>query len=141
MSSSRPGRLEKESAHRLEPPVGAGSVAPRGRIGADGVGVNLRFFRRSHECFSDWQKKELKQFALRVEKMARLTEAQAMSDNYGHAHRGDNAATADLLPRGISGDTPVYSMRVTRKARVHGFFSGGDFYLIALDRNHRVLPS
>ena len=50
------------------------------------------------------------------------------------------------LPRpafadGISEDVAWFGLRVTQKARVHGFRAGAAFFLVFLDRNHDAFPA
>jgi hypothetical protein len=98
--------------------------------------VNLKYFQKSHECFSDWQTKELKGFSSWVEKVSGKTEQQMTAVTQTcHAHKGKTKP----LPTSVSPDVKMYSMDVGAKGRVHGFFVSGDFYLVWLDRAHRVL--
>lgn len=102
----------------------------------DCVHVNLRYFQPKQECFSDWQIKELKQFSQWVKKMSDRAVADVQGDTQlCHAHVGKMKA----LPDEISRDAQIYSLKVTGKARVHGFFFGNNFFLIWLDRNHKIL--
>jgi hypothetical protein len=98
--------------------------------------VNLKYFQKSHECFSVWQLKELKAFSNWVEKVSERTEQQITSTTMTcHAHKGKPKA----LPASVSPEFKMYSMDVGPKARVHGFFAAGDFYLVWLDREHSIL--
>jgi len=102
----------------------------------DKVAVNLRYFERSFECLSDWQKQELKELSGWVNKMAAKTEAQITSSTRTcHAHVG----RPRKLPATVSPEVKMYSLVVAPKARVHGFFSSGNFFLVWLDRTHKVL--
>lgn len=99
------------------------------------IGVNLRYFQKSHECFSTWVKDDLKAFSGWVEKMAARTEAQITSTTLTcHAHVGKTKAP----PAGVSPDVKMYGLDVGAKARVHGFFLGSQFYLVWLDRTHAI---
>lgn len=101
-------------------------------------GVNLKYFQKSHECFSKWQGKDLKEFSGWVGKVADRSEAQITSTTLTcHAHKGK----AKTLPSSVSPEVKMYSLDVGAKARVHGFFSSGDFYLVWLDREHQILKS
>lgn len=99
--------------------------------------VNLRYFHRSNECFSKWQPKELNAFSGFVEKMASKTESQITSVTQTcHAHKG---TTSKRLPAAVSKDIRMYSLDVGPKGRVHGFFSGGTFFLVWMDRAGKIL--
>jgi hypothetical protein len=100
------------------------------------VHVNLRYFEKKYECFSKWQKPELKAFSSWLGKMSNSTPSQVTSTtNTCHAHRGKTKP----LPISISKEVQMYSFDVAKKARVHGFFTGNDLFLVWLDRNHEVL--
>lgn len=115
------------------PVVGASSETRRGKRYCS---VNLRYFQRSHECFSKWQHKELRAFSGFVEKMSQRTEADVTSVTQTcHAHKG----TAKKLPSDVSPDVKMYSLDVGPKGRVHGFFMEGAFFLVWLDREGSVL--
>ena len=97
--------------------------------------VSLRYLDSSHECLSKWQQKELKAFSAWVTKMCKSTEAdiRKVTSNC-HAHEGKQKA----LPSQVSPDVKMFSLRVTQKARAHGFFAEGSFYLVWLDRGHKL---
>jgi hypothetical protein len=100
--------------------------------------VNLKYFQKSHECFSSWQQRELKDFSNWVAKVSTKTEQQITSVTQTcHAHRGKPKA----FPQSISPDVKMYSMDVGAKTRVHGFFASGNFYLVWLDRAHAILKT
>lgn len=101
------------------------------------VGVNLRYYQRSHECLSDWQRKELASLSSFFEKMASKTVAQVTSVTQTcHSHLG---RASKKLPAEVSMDVKMYSLDVTSGGRVHGFFSGDSFFLVWLDRRGAVL--
>ena len=54
-----------------------------------------------------------------------------------HAHKGDPKP----LPWEISEDVKMYCIDVGPKERVHGFFEANNFYLVWLDREHKILKS
>jgi len=41
----------------------------------------------------------------------------------------------------ISPDLGFFELRVTQKARVHGFRSANAFFLVFLDKDHAICPS
>ncbi len=102
------------------------------------IGVNLRYFQKSHECFSAWIKEDLKAFSGWIEKMAARTESQITSTTKTcHAHKGKTKS----LPPEVSPEVKMYGLDVGAKARVHGFFVGSQFYLVWLDRTHAIFKS
>jgi len=131
---------KKSKAFRIESkaPVGAGPIDAFLSIPRDDgrIGVDLRYFQKRHECFSEWAKDDLKAFSNWVEKMSGRTESQITAITQTcHAHKGKTKK----LPAGISPDVKLYELDVGAKSRVHGFFLAGHFYLIWLDRNHAIL--
>ncbi|MEM7058627.1 MAG: hypothetical protein AAF557_13630 [Pseudomonadota bacterium] len=102
----------------------------------DKAGVSMRYYQKKHECLSSWTKREVKAFSNWVEKMCARSEPHITSTTKTcHAHKGETKP----LPDEISPDVTVYSLDVTDKARVHGFFAGGQFFLVWLDREHKIL--
>jgi hypothetical protein len=57
-----------------------------------------------------------------------------------HSHRGPPKAKRFTRPDDISEDVLFYGLRVTDKARVHGFFVDSVFFLVWLDRKHECFP-
>lgn len=112
------------------------TIDPKKRSGDEKVHVNLRYFQKANECFSAWQQAELKSFSNWLEKMSSRTVAQVTSTTQTcHAHVG----ITKQLPLAVSLDVKMYGLDVGKKARVHGFFVGNDFFLVWLDRNHNIL--
>ena len=111
--------------------------------------IALKYFDPSYECFSAWSPEELKAFSSFNKKLSQLT-WQDINKSGGkkggktgvaytvHKDRGklpDN----DALKR-ISPDLTFFELRVSEKARVHGFRMKSAFFLVWLDRNHQIYP-
>lgn len=123
----------KSSGKKNPDPIRAESVTHHGD---EKVAVSLRYFQNNHECLSSWTKEELKAFSSWAVKVAQKTEPQITSNTQTcHAHMGKTK----LLPTQVSPDVKMYNIDVGKKARVHGFFGGRDFFLVWLDRAHKVL--
>lgn len=119
-----------------QPTVSADAV--RHEIEFDTVAVNLRYYQASYQCFSKWQKTELKAFSSWCEKISNRTEAQITSTTQTcHAHI--NPSKRPRLPSELSPDIQIYGLDVSSKARAHGFFALGNFFLVWLDRDHKLL--
>jgi hypothetical protein len=117
-----------------QPKIDASGSKPKPKQPAS---VNLRYFHRSNECFSKWQKKELIAFSGFVEKMATKTASQVTSVTQTcHSHMG---TTNKRLPVTVSKDVRMYSLDVGPKGRVHGFFSQGTFFMVWIDRAGKIL--
>lgn len=98
--------------------------------------VSLKYYQKPYECFSSWTKDEMKAFSNLVGKVSARTEAQITATTKTcHAHKGKTKT----LPIQISPDVKMYELDVGSKARVHGFFFSSVFYLVWLDREHKIL--
>ena len=135
MTKNRSKNFKIKSGAEIQPkPVNAANSSPG--IDDERVSVSLRHYQRSYECFSKWTKVELKTFSKWLDKMAERTVTQVTSTTKtGHAHIG----TPKKLPQAISHDVLMYGLDVGDKPRVHGFFIGSGFYLVWLDREHKIL--
>ena len=109
------------------------------------VHVALKHYRSSFECFSQWDQADLAAFSKMIEQLRHLSWNQVYSSASKTLGQktGIGYTTHDRLPftherLGLSEDITIFELRVTEKARVHGFRMGTAFFLILLDRDHRV---
>ncbi|MEG0940036.1 MAG: hypothetical protein RSE32_09865 [Comamonas sp.] len=116
--------------------------------------IVLKYFRDTYECFSHWEKDELKAFTdlindLRKRTWKQVLQTSGKSNKHGLAYTPyDPAKTAEAAKthleavRGqISPDITFFELRVDQnKLRVHGFRARAAFFLVLLDREHRVFP-
>jgi hypothetical protein len=116
--------------------------------------VVLKYFQDSWECFSDWEKNELREFSGFLKHLASHTWQQVYASGnkipkHGLAYTKYDASGASEgakehlnRVRGyISEDISFFEMRVNQNTlRVHGFQSQSAFFLVLLDRGHAVLP-
>ena len=108
--------------------------------------VTLRYFDTSFECFSCWEKDELASFGEFLRKLSQMTWVQIQaSGGKGGAKTGlgctihkDINCLPDHVIKGLSEDLNYMEMRVTQKARVHGFRMRDAFFLLCLDREHKI---
>lgn len=102
--------------------------------------VNLRYIDTDHECFSDWQLDELKSFSSFIATLNSTRWGQVSHSNgLGYKiHKNRNVLPKHSVLDKTSQDITFFELRVTQKARVHGFRSLAAFYLVWLDRNHEV---
>ena len=104
---------------------------------AAGVSISLKYYDSSCECFSKWQQQELKGFSALINKIAQLAVNQLKSGTkYCDMHDGLSKLKRFQRPDNISPDIPLYELKVTEKARIHGFFIESVFFLLWLDREH-----
>lgn len=115
--------------------------------------VVLKYFQSNWECFSDWEKGELQQFSNFLTTLSGHT----WSSVYKSAGKGENKGGLGYTPYSVeemksggeivkkilsnlSPDINLFELRVSQKIRVHGFQSQSAFFMILLDRQHRVFP-
>lgn len=115
--------------------------------------VVLKYFQESWECFSEWEKAELKLFTNFLQTISNHT----WETVYKSAGKGVNKAGLGYTPykieemksgsshlkkvrNSISDDLDFFELRVSQKIRVHGFQSQAAFFLVLLDKDHRVFP-
>jgi hypothetical protein len=109
--------------------------------------VALKYFQSEWQCFSEWSRDELRAFSAFNHKLRQVTWPLLYASG-GRQKTGLGYTPHDLgaLPRpafadGISEDVAWFELRVTQKARVHGFRAGAAFFLVFLDRNHDAFPA
>jgi hypothetical protein len=111
--------------------------------------VNLKYYDPDFECFSEWTSDELKSFSEFTQKLKRLTWQQIyksggrLGDKTGLGYTPHK--TRAYLPKhpeldSLSPDITFFELRITQKARVHGFRVKSTFFLVWLDRNHQIYP-
>lgn len=117
--------------------------------------VVLKYFQDAWQCFSDWEKDELKQFTGFLSYFAGHTWQQVYatsgkSNKHGLAYTPYDLSTVPKAVKGhlekvrgmISEDISFFELRVNqKKLRVHGFQAQSAFFLVLLDREHSVFPS
>jgi hypothetical protein len=110
--------------------------------------VALKYFRPDTECFSQWTPDELRAFSEFNRKVSAQTWQQIMASGgkgsnkagLGYTpHDGSSLPDIDFFRQHLSEDITWVELRVTQKARVHGFRVSHAFFLVYLDRNHRLL--
>lgn len=117
--------------------------------------VVLKYFRHTFECFSAWEKDELKSFSDFITSLRQRTWRQVLETS----GKGENKAGLAYTPYDVSkvkngaedhlkevrkqigDDITFFELRVNQKMRVHGFRAKAAFFLVLLDREHRVFPS
>jgi len=109
--------------------------------------VSLKYYNPRFECFSKWPPDKLAAFSSFIGKLAGHTwgaiynTGGKLGNKTGlgytpHKHRNK----LPPLPNGPSEDLTFFELRVTQEARVHGFRMGAVFFLVWLDKDHRIYP-
>jgi hypothetical protein len=111
-----------------------------GHFVKESVSISLKYYLSSCECFSDWQARELKKFTGTIEKISgydvdQLQRTKSLCDS----HKGPPSYARFRRPDSVSDDVLFYEIKVdpSNKARIHGFFVRGVFFLVWLDRKHQ----
>ncbi|WP_225181380.1 hypothetical protein [Pectobacterium aroidearum] len=114
--------------------------------------VVLKYFQQGWECFSAWDKSELKLFSDFIQKLSNTTWNNIYSTGgkgnktgfgytkYNISDMKSGEDTLKNIQRLISNDLTFFELRINKKLRVHGFQSQSAFFLVMLDRDHRVFP-
>lgn len=106
------------------------------------VSISLKYYDKRPECWSEWKKPELKAFTKTIGLLSQQTANQIRSGNTPKCkpHKGPTQAAKFVRPDGLSEDIDFWEIGVNNEARVHGFFVQSVFFLVWLDRSHRVFP-
>jgi len=111
--------------------------------------VNLKYYYPKHQCFSQWEKEQLKAFSDFCKKLseAKWTDIYKTSGSAGNKKGFGYTKHKDVssLPENpdltkISPDLTWFELRVTEESRVHGFRAKDAFFLVFLDRGHDIYP-
>lgn len=113
--------------------------------------VVLKHFDSQYQCFSEWTPDELKAFSRFIENLKQMTWGQIYQSGgkigkktgMGYTPHGRNVKLPDSTRRilkSISPDINFFELRISQKARVHGFQVKSAFFLVWLDRNHEICP-
>lgn len=110
--------------------------------------VILKHFDSSYQCFSEWTGNELRDFSNFIDTINKMTWSEiyrsgGKSNKTGlgyTVHTNKEVLPNPRLLETISEDITFFELRVSKKARVHGFRVKSAFYLVWLDRGHEVYP-
>jgi hypothetical protein len=113
-------------------------------FGGQNVSISLKYYQKKPECWSEWNKPDLKGFTKLIELLRAQSGPQLRGRGSGgtppcKSHSG-KPSTGFNRPSDISEDIQFYEFYVTHTARVHGFFVDPVFFLVWLDRSHRAFP-
>lgn len=106
---------------------------------------SMKYFDFGAECPSEWAGTDMRSLFSMFQKAGSLTwnDIKKTGGNPGSAvglgfRVVENAPIK--IPPGISQDESISEMRATKKARVFGVRVDQTYYVIELDRGHRVFP-
>ncbi len=109
--------------------------------------VALKYYQSSHQCFSEWSRDELKAFSAFCRKVAERTWEQIRQSGGGGGnkaglgyspHRDRRKLPNNGLRHLISPEVEFAEMRVSQRARVHGFRMKATFFPVWLDKDHQI---
>jgi hypothetical protein len=109
--------------------------------------VSFKYYDSKYQCIAEWNTSELKAFTGFINKVNESDWPMIMKSG-GSAgtktglgftkHKDESKHPSSLIRDKISEDINFFELRVTKKARVHGFRSLNTFFLVWLDRNHKM---
>lgn len=112
------------------------------------VFLSLRLIQHDYQCFSEWEKAEMKLFWGFQELVSDMTWQQV----YSSGGKGQNKAGLGYTPLdkkqypkstfrdNLSDDITLFELRVDQKKRIHGFRRDSVFYACWLDKDHQICP-
>ncbi len=109
--------------------------------------VNLKYYWPEHQCFSEWENGELRNFSAFCRKLTSMRWADIYRSGGGSGNKTGLGYTPhkdpSVLPNHpelaqLSPDITWFELRVDGESRVHGFRSKDAFFLVFLDRLHEV---
>lgn len=109
--------------------------------------VSIRFLQYSHQCFSDWQKQEMKAFWSFIDSIHNQTWAQVYNTSGKSGKTGlaytktklDSYPNSDFK-KGLDPQITMFELRIDNVKRVHGFRHKSIFYICWLDKGHTIFP-
>ncbi len=115
----------------------------------DNPHINLKYYQSKFECFSSWTQEELRDLSSFIDKLSQSNWTDVFKSGGKSGSKSGFGMTfhkREALPKfpaidQISEDIDFFELRVNQKARVHGFRNFSSFFLVLLDREHRIYPS
>ncbi|MGK9199024.1 hypothetical protein [Sinorhizobium meliloti] len=110
--------------------------------------VNMKYYTSSFECFSTWSPEDMKSFSNFIDKLRQMKWSDIYKTGGKLGHKTGLGYTLidrkklpnnDMLEK-VSEDITFFELRVDKAKRVHGFRCLDAFYLVYLDRDHRICP-
>lgn len=126
-----------------------GLAKEKGKSNPETAFVALKYFQPQHQCLSEWDKEELGALSNFVANLSQMPwtdiirtggkPGNKVGVGYTPHKNRDSLPKCAVLDK-ISEDISFFELRVTNKARVHGFRCKSTFFLVWLDRNHQIYP-
>lgn len=107
--------------------------------------INLKYFDSKFQCFSEWDKDELILFSEFISKFKNSNWVSIFKSGgsigsktgFGMTYHKDDKMKSKL---NISEEIKCFELRINKTIRLHGFRSASSFFLVYLDRNHKLFP-
>ena len=109
--------------------------------------VNLKYLDTGYQCLSAWSPQELKALSAFINKVTNLSWPEIIRSGGSSGNKAGLGYTIhknrEVLPKTskldeISPDLSFFELRVSQRARVHGFRAASAFFLVWLDKDHQV---
>lgn len=135
----------KRQAPRYQ--IVAGSPYPAGDGNANGtagqgeaLSISLKHYDDGHQCFGEWDAKELRRFSSTIRHLRKLTRKDLNATNIISKLKNQRGWVLER-PAQVDKELPIFELRIAKSSnlRAFGVMPESVFYLIWLDRSHRVL--
>ena len=112
--------------------------------------VNLKYYWPYHECLSEWSADKLKAFGEFCRKLRQSTWPSiyktggqpGVKTGLGYTKHNDPGVLPDHPDLGkISPELTWFELRIDHESRVHGFRVKDAFFLVFLDKDHKIYRS
>lgn len=107
--------------------------------------VSVRYIQSDFECFSQWNKIEMKTFYDFVEKLSSVTWQDVLSQSgktdktgFGYTEMPIKRYPNTAFKKSLDPTITIFELRVTQKSRVHCFRDAFICYICWLDKDHRI---
>jgi len=107
--------------------------------------IVLKYYQPNYQCFSEWNKQELKGFSDFIEKLRKtnwnLIKQQSSAKNkvgFGYTQIDKKILPNASILNDISEDVSFAELRLSKESRIFGFRINAAFFLIFLDKNHEI---
>jgi len=154
MGKNRDAMRASASAKRSNKPVHFTEIE-KAILGIQGDGdetkeiphVNLKYYSFGYQCFSEWNVTLLRAFSDFCRKLKQLTWAEiyktggqvGSKTGLGYTpHRNRDSLLAHQELAEVSPDLTFFELRIDQEARVHGFRMKDAFFLVWLDKDHKI---
>ena len=106
---------------------------------SEALSISLKHYNDTHQCFGEWEPKEMRRFSSTIRHLRNLTRSDLNGTNIISKVKNQSGWTLKR-PAKVDKELPIYELRIAKSSnlRAFGVMPESIFYLIWLDRSHRV---